>query len=145
MTPDNRDCRWSIHPASTHPIRAAASFLIIGVLMGALYHYTHELYYCGIGLMILMASLASFYHKTTYWIDENGITRMILGIRRFLPWSSIRSRYISENGIFLSPEKSGSLLDIRGIFVMFDGNREAVIARIEKKLGKIQENSRSGI
>jgi hypothetical protein len=52
-------------------------------------------------------------------------------------WSQFRSCYPDKNGILLSPFAHPSRLEnFRGLYLMFEGNRDAVTACVKGRLAK---------
>ena len=146
MTDDQEDSRsWTVHPAAQHPAKAVLGLVLIGMVLGAIYQYTHEVIYCIIGFVVFMVTLAPFFQKTAYQLDASGVLKTQLGIKRFLSWPEIRGYTISENGIFLSTKKYGNWRDFRGIFILFGGDREATIAWIKKKMAENKAEPGDGI
>jgi len=93
---------WEVHPAIEHPMKAAVALLLIGIILGGIYGFCGDFILCAIGLVVFLVTLAPFFHRTRYEMDETGITRWLLGSKRALRWSQIKRYTISDRGVFIS-------------------------------------------
>ncbi len=80
-------------------------------------------------IVILYASLSKFYFPTRYIMNEHGIAVKTLTQKLEKPWSMYRSYYPDKNGVLLSPFVEPTRLEnFRGLFILFNNNRDEVIA-----------------
>jgi hypothetical protein len=62
-----------------------------------------------------------------------GVSLVVLGFRRRIPWMAVARFEITENGVWLFADREGT--PQRGTFIAFAGQRERVTACIEYYLG----------
>jgi hypothetical protein len=136
---------WSTHPAAAHPGKSIMGVILTGFILGAIYQFTQEAFYCLIGMVVLMASLAPFYQKTNYTIDETGVTRTLMGHKRSLKWRDIRRTIQSSNGIYVSKAKKECWNDRVGIYLLFGSHREEIVAAVKAHMEKIQIRDEGGV
>lgn len=80
-------------------------------------------------IVILYASLSKFYFPTRYIMNEHGIAVKTLTQKIEKPWSMYRSYYPDKNGVLISPFVEPTRIEnFRGLFIMFNNNRDEVIA-----------------
>lgn len=71
-----------------------------------------------------------------YQLGAGGVVQSTLGWRRRISWSSIRHYELHAAGALISPDStSTSLSSLRGLFLPWGGQREALIAQLEHYLG----------
>ena len=121
---------FSVHPASQQPIRSGITLAIVGMIVGAVYQSTQDVIYSALALGILLVTLAPYFLKTVFILDHEGVTRSRAGFRRRLKWSRIRRTIGSEKGVYLSIKRM-DWRDTRGIYVMFSGNQDEVMAWVD--------------
>ena len=86
-------------------------------------------------IVILYASLSKFYFPTSYAMNNEGIAVKTMTQKIVKPWSMYRSYYPDKNGVLLSPFTQPTRLEnFRGLFVMFDGNREEILAYLKDRI-----------
>ncbi len=118
---------WTVHPVKRRPwVSVAVSAFVVAVV--ALVRITTESQVFAVLAMVIMAaSLAKFYFPTRYRLDSQGVTIKTTTQTLMKEWKLYRSCYPDKNGILLSPFATTSRLEnFRGIYLMFQGNREAV-------------------
>jgi hypothetical protein len=60
-----------------------------------------------------------------------------LGSRRRRAWAEVRSCVRDENGVLLSPfPRKSPLESFRGLYLIFDGNADAVMAIVKARMGR---------
>jgi hypothetical protein len=86
---------------------------------------------------VRVASLAKFYFPTRYRLDDTGIMVKTMTQTLKKEWTLYRSCYPDKNGILLSPFAEPSRLEnFRGLYLMFDNNRDDVTAFCRSHIGK---------
>jgi hypothetical protein len=126
---------WRCHPVKRRPAMSVAVTAFI-MVVGVLVHYATESRLLGIlAAVILLASLAKFYFPTVYRLTNHGVTVKTTTQTLVKPWSMYRSFYPDKNGVLLSPFGRPSRLEtFRGIYLMFNNNRDEVLAFIEPRV-----------
>lgn len=126
--------RWRYHPVKEGGWRlvAVAAFIVgIPVLVGALYGP----FYILLSLVILGASLGTYFLPTEYALYAGGMETRFIGVTRRFTWAQFRSFYPDRNGVLLSPFPAPSRLEnFRGLYVRFSQNRDAVLAIVRERV-----------
>ncbi|MFZ5980057.1 MAG: hypothetical protein ACOYVF_05445 [Candidatus Zixiibacteriota bacterium] len=127
---------WKCHPVKRRPLVSLAVTLFI-TLIGVLVLYaTGSHFFTALALVILFASLAKFYFPTEYFLSDKNLKVKTTTQTLVKPWSMYRTCYPDRNGILLSPFGRPSRLEnFRGLYIMFEGNRDEVTAFIKKRVG----------
>ena len=126
---------WTCHPLKRRPLASVLVTLFIMVCGIAVYVTTESRWFSVFALVVLYLSVAKFYFPTTYSMNTEGITVKTTTQKLFKPWSMYRSYYPDKNGVLLSPfTRPTRLENFRGLFVMFDGNREEILAYLKDRI-----------
>ncbi|HOD67571.1 MAG TPA: hypothetical protein PK186_09995 [candidate division Zixibacteria bacterium] len=127
---------WRVHPATRRPwLTAAVSLFILAVSFLVLVT-TDSRWFSFFALVVLFASLAKFYFPTSYRMDGRGVTIKTTTQTLLKEWRLFRSYYPDRNGVLLSPFPQPSRLEnFRGLYVLFGGNREDVVAFVSRHVG----------
>jgi len=130
--PTSNALEWASHPARERPRRAMVAVTAV-ILAGVFAGYAMDS--AGFGLLatvIMFLSLAKFFFRTRYKLDDTGVTVKTTTLSFTRPWSQFRSYYIDRNGVLLSPFGRPSRLEnFRGLYLNFSENREAVVERVK--------------
>ncbi|MCD4655796.1 hypothetical protein K8T06_17890 [bacterium] len=134
MTNDisNDDLRWTVHPAATHPVRSAVAVMIISMIAGALYQFTDGLLYIVIVVLVLLTTLSPFFIPARYLLTRDGISCRRMGRSKFMKWTEMRSRTVSDGAIYVSPYPARSIRQGRGILILCPDNYDDVVEYIKK-------------
>ena len=123
-----------MHPSACRPVRSAIAVMLVAMMGGALFRLTGTLLYSLIAVIVCLISLAPFFMRTEYRLDDRGVTMRRAGCRRRLEWSRIRTVNAGATSIFVSPESSRSIREGRGILLLCPHNRDRVAERISKRM-----------
>ncbi|MEK7775510.1 MAG: hypothetical protein AAB305_06460 [Candidatus Zixiibacteriota bacterium] len=128
---------WTCHPAKRLPwVTAVVSIFAVSAVV-AVFYTTDSRLFAVLAMLIMWGSLAKFYFPTTYRLSESRITVKTMTQTLNKDWSQYRSCYPDKNGILLSPFAHPSRLEnFRGLYLMFEGNRDAVTACIKGRLAQ---------
>jgi hypothetical protein len=120
---------WRCHPAKRRPLVSIAVSLFVIVVAMSVFYSTDSRAFTVLALVVMLASLAKFYFPTSYQLSDETVTIKTTTTTISKPWSQYRSFYPDKNGILLSPFAEPSRLEnFRGLYLMFAGNRDEVIA-----------------
>ncbi len=83
----------------------------------------------------LMALLWRTWLPVTYEIGVSGVTQIVLGRRRRIPWPAIRGYDVRGHGVLLVPDSQiAPLSPLRGLYLPWLDQREKVLASVEYHL-----------
>ena len=126
--------RWRSIPAK-RAIRTTVLVTIVVVGVPVLLAVWYGPFFGLLGILILGGSLLSFFLPTDYVLTDLAVARRYLGIDQKRKWSEFRSYYPDKNGVLLSPFPGPSRLEnFRGMYLRFEGNREAVLAVVADRV-----------
>jgi hypothetical protein len=135
MTEPPGAIEWTVWPVRRRPVRGAfgaaialATIAIVARLSGAPLAV--------VAALVLFVSLSPFYVPTRHRLDAAGVEVVRLGRRTRRPWSALRSVHANDTICLLSPFEGRSWLEsYRGVTLLLDGNRAAVVPYAEAMVG----------
>lgn len=125
-----------MHPSAQRPVRAALTIMVVAMVAGALYQSTGTLLFSLIGLLVCLVTLAPFFMRTAYRLDDRCVVLKRAFRTRTLEWSRIRTVTAGRTAVFVSPESSRSIRESRGLLLLCPQNRNQVIAFVRRHVGK---------
>ena len=134
MTEGGDKITWRAHPAKERPLASVlvTSFLILFCIV--IYYYSDSTFLTIVSVIILFASLQSFFLPTEYVLDNDGVEIKRLFSKQKRAWSLFRSFYGNNRGIQVSTFAQASWLDsYRGVFLILRGNAKEVKEFLEKR------------
>ncbi len=132
---------WTCHPVKRRPLVSAMVTLFIFVVVALVYYTTASRAFGVLAAVVMLASLAKFYFPTTYRLTHDRITIKTTTQTLHKDWSIYRSCYPDKNGILLSPFVRPSRLEnFRGIYLMFNNNRDEVTSFVKAHIGRKTES-----
>ncbi|MDD3731279.1 MAG: hypothetical protein PHU88_02770 [candidate division Zixibacteria bacterium] len=128
---------WRCHPVKRRPWVSLAVTLFVLLISFLVFYATGSRAFTVLALVILMASLAKFYFPTEYRLSDKNIKIKTTTQTLVKDWAMYRSFYPDKNGILLSPFARPSRLEnFRGLYIMFENNRDEVTAFVKERLGR---------
>lgn len=128
----NETLAWRVHPARERPAAAVFALLIVGGMIWMVAVIMQAPWWGLLPAVFFLFTLQRFFLSSEYRIDRNGVTAKTAFGSQTYRWPDIRRFRHDEGGAFLSDRRRASLLDtFRGMHLMFAGNREQVVQRIE--------------
>ena len=122
---------WTAWPLRDEGPRAAFKIVALAGIVALFFVVFGQLGW--LAAVLLPISLGKWFLPTAYELRTDAIAVRFLGVTTRAPWTRYRRFYAHAVGVHLSPFESPSPLDpFRGLFLRFRGNREAVVARLEK-------------
>ena len=89
--------------------------------------------------MLLAITLWRTWLPVRYQIGGGGIVQVALGRRRRIPWTAILRYEVRPGGVLLLPDAIVTPLSpLRGLYLPWGGQREAVLASCEYYLGALE-------
>ncbi len=133
---------WKCHPATRKPLVTIAVTLFVLLVTAAVFYSTDSRTFAVLTLLIMFGSLAKFYFPTSYTLTDEGIIIKTTTQTLRKEWSLYRSYYPDKNGILLSPfVRPTRLENFRGLYVMFNNNKDEVIAFVKAHISSETKES----
>ena len=126
---------WTTHPIKKRPLAALLVTLFILFIPFIVLSITSSKLFGFLSLVVLFASVAKFYFPTDFILTDSEaiIKSSTQTIKK--NWSEFRSYYPDKNGVLLSPFVDKSRLEnFRGIYLIFNDNKDEVIGIIKQKI-----------
>jgi hypothetical protein len=126
---------WSVFPFMERIGRSAIVVLVIAGVGVAVYLAFKDPFLTVLSVVILGASLHTFFTRTTYCLTGEGVTVTRIGVKTFKGWSAFKRYDVDPKGVTLSPFAKPSRLDpFRSIRLLFGGNKDEVVAFISERI-----------
>lgn len=132
-----RTLDWTAHPLAENPWPKSTALGGVVVAVAALASFSFEGSEYGLlSLVVLLASLSSYFLPTHYQLGEAGVQVRHLGRSRLRPWAEFCRIDRCPEGIFLSPFSRPSRLDsFRGCLLRAPRDPEAVRSFAQRHVG----------
>lgn len=125
---------WRRHPAGEEPRTAALLVIGMGLALAALHAVFRAPVLTALGTLLLFGSLADFLLPSRYRLTREGVERRGQVGSRQLPWDRVAVAYDLEDGVLVTPRSRKGWLDsYHGIYLPYEGHREAVVAIIAER------------
>jgi len=129
---------WCSFPFLEKRWQGISVIIFILAVLAGIWFWTYEWYMVALGGLFLFGSLASYFLPTKYTLSDDGAEFKRLGRAVKRGWGEFRSFYADKRGLMLSTFDRASRMDaFRGMNIHFSGNRDAVIAYVEKHLPRL--------
>lgn len=136
---------WSSHPVKRKPILSVGVTLIALLIVYMVYDTMESVWFGLLALTVMYLSLAKFYFPTHYRLSEQGVQIKTTTQTIKKHWKEYRSAYPDKNGILLSPFPEPSRLEnFRGLFLIFNNNRDVVVEFVNRHIAKSSDTDKSG-
>lgn len=129
---------WVVWPARTHLLIGLLVLAFIAGVSVCVYLSMDSRVYAGIAFFTLIVAVSPYFLPTSYSVDETGVTVDSMLGRRTKLWGTLKVHFHDgDRGVLLSPvSRFGTLARTRGIYLPFQGNKEQVLAVVEKHLAE---------
>jgi hypothetical protein len=126
---------WTSHPLRQKPGKALLFWVMMGLVLGAVYAAFHQVGWVILAALLLLGSLSDFLFPTRYRVTTSGIEIRRKFGKTMRRWSDFRRADFERFGVFLSPfAKPHRLENYRGVFLPYPMNREQLEAIVREKL-----------
>jgi len=133
-TTDEVVSAWTVHLLRGRAARlprilvCAAFVLVCGLLL------FHNPLLASLPVLALLLSLSEFLFPVRYTLTRRGAWARHGLMTLEIAWADVRHAYLAPDGIKLSPivKPNARLEPLRGVFLRFAGNEEAVIAAVRR-------------
>jgi len=129
------ELRWTAWPARRSPVRAALALGFLALLGWFVQSAFHAGHFTVLAVLLVWGQVASFFLPTRYALSDEKVAVTGLVARKEKAWSEFRSFLVDREGLLLSPFPGRSRLErFRGLSLQFHGNREEVVAFVERRM-----------
>ena len=123
------------------PVRAAVGLAVITLVAWTLQSWLETGYFTVLAVLLMWGHVAGFYLPTHYSLTEESVLVRGLVSRREKSWGEFRSFHKDREGVLLSPFIGRSRLErFRGVSLQFHGNRDEVMAVVERMIVDCEED-----
>jgi hypothetical protein len=117
-------------------VRALVAVAFIVLVGWTLQSWLKTGYFTVLAILLLWGQVAGFFLPTTYELTDDGVAVRGIVSRREKRWAEFKSYSVDREGVLLSPFVGPSrLARFRGISLQFHGNRDEVVAFVERAMG----------
>ena len=119
------------------PVRAVLAVAFIAVMAWFIQSLFSTTYFTVVAVLLVWGQVAGFFLPTRFSLTDERVSVRGLVSRREKDWSEFRSHYVDREGVLLSPFVERSRLDrFRGVSLQFHGNRDEVVAFVERMMAR---------
>ncbi|MCP4684347.1 MAG: hypothetical protein GY867_02765 [bacterium] len=137
---------WTCHPVKRKPLVSAAVSVLILVVGITVQYIMQSPLFAVFSMVVVFGALAKFYWPTSYRLSDRRIMVKTTTQTLHKDWKIYRSCYADKNGVLLSPfEEPSRLENFRGLYIMFNNNRDEVIAFVRARVGGKHLESKAAI
>jgi hypothetical protein len=131
-----RELTWSVFPFKEDLRRSTIVVLIIAVSGIVVYVAFKDVFLAVLSVVILFASLHTYFTRTDYRLDADGIEIKTSLAKTARKWSHFKRFHADRKGITLSPFAKPSRLEpFRSVRLLYGGNKEDVVEFVSKNIG----------
>lgn len=151
MSPSDENVRdgevleWSVFPFKENSRRSALVVAVIVAVGAIVYMAFREPFYVLLSVAILVASLFSYFTRTTYRLDDKEVVIKSSVGKTAKRWSYFKRYYPDKKGITLSPFETKTRLEpFRSIRLLYGSEKDEVVAFVAKKLDGTADSGSRG-
>ena len=135
---------WSVFPCKENMRRSVVVIVII-IACGIVVYVAFKDVFLGVlSVLILFASLHTFFTRTRYRLDRDGVVIRTSLAKTVKKWSDFKRYYADRRGVTLSPFAKPSRLEpFRSVRLLYKDNRDDVVEFVSTNIGG-QTPARSG-
>ena len=124
---------WTSWPMLRSPVRAVMAVAFLVMMAWTIQTWFDTTYFTVVAVVLVWGQVAGFFLPTRFTLTETSVAVRGLVSRREKGWSEFRSYYVDREGLLLSPFTERSRLErFRGVSLQFHGNRDEVVAFVER-------------
>lgn len=123
--------RWRVHLAKEQPQKLIGVIAVVLVMAVLGYTWFGSPLAAGVVVLALLGALSDFLLPITCTLTSSHALTTTLAGRQAIAWKDVRTCYLDEHGIKLSPLSKRSRLEAyRGVYLRFGDRREEVIEAV---------------
>ncbi len=128
---------WTSWPMLRSPIRAVLAVAFVVLMAWTMQALFRTTYFTVVAVLLVWGQIAGFFLPTRFSLTADGVSVRGLVSRREKNWNEFRSHYIDKEGMLLSPFIERSRLErFRGVSLQFHGNKDEVVAFVERMMAR---------
>jgi len=128
---------WTSWPMLRSPVRAVLAVAFVVLMAGTIQALFRTTYFTVVAVLLVWGQIAGFFLPTRFSLTDEKVSVRGLVSRREKGWSEFRSHYVDKEGVLLSPFIERSRLErFRGVSLQFHGNRDEVVAFVERMMSR---------
>jgi hypothetical protein len=136
---------WTSWPLLRSPVRAAVAVVFVGLMAWTIQSMFRTTYFTVVAVLLVWGQVAGFFLPTRFSLTGKGVAVRGLVSRKEKGWGDFRSYYVDREGLLLSPFIERSRLErFRGMSLQFHGNRDEVVAFVERMMASAGSGDGAG-
>ena len=136
---------WTSWPMLRSPVRAVLAVAFVVLMAWTMQVLFSTTYFTVVAVLLVWGQIAGFFLPTRFSLTEDGVAVRGLVSKREKSWSEFRSHYVDKDGLLLSPFLERSRLErFRGVSLQFHGNRDQVVAFVERMMARNDDTGDNG-
>ena len=136
---------WCVFPFKENARRSAVVIAVIVAVGAIVYAAFREPFLTLLSMAILVASLFSYFTRTTYRLDDSEVVIKSSVGRTAKRWSYFKRYYPDKKGVTLSPFETKTRLEpFRSVRLLYGSERDEVVAFVAKKLDGTADSGSAG-
>lgn len=126
---------WRVCPARERPLATALALLVIAAACWLTVETMGDPWWAVLAAGFFLITLHRFLLPSEFRIDADGVTARSAFTSAKVRWSDVRRFQHDSQGGMLSSRRRPSILDsFQGVHIVFRGNRDEVVRRIESRM-----------
>ncbi|MFH1312035.1 MAG: hypothetical protein ABIJ00_02305 [Candidatus Eisenbacteria bacterium] len=131
-----QDMEWSIFPFMEDLKRSIIVVVVILVCGLLVYLAFKDVFLALLSVLILFVSLHTYFSKTTYRLDRDGVVIRTSLAKTVKKWSDFKRYHADRKGVTLSPFAKPSRLEpFRSVRLLYKDNKDDVVEFISTNIG----------
>ena len=128
---------WSVRPFKESAVRSAIVIVVILAVGFLIFVAFKEPYLAVLSVLLLFASLHTYFGRTTYRLDADQVTVKSSFGTIAKRWSHFKKYYVDRKGVTLSPfDRPSRLEPFRSTRLLYGSNKDEVLAFISKRFNR---------
>ncbi len=124
---------WRVYLLRAHPKKTAQLIFLLFLANAILYLIYHSILLSVIGAVILLGAVCDYLLPIKYKLTTKAAYYNNVFTKKKILWKDVRSCYLSDIGIKLSPFSRKTWLEnFRGFVLRFNENKEEIIENVRK-------------
>jgi hypothetical protein len=137
-----QELEWSIFPFLENLKRSIIVVVVILVCGLLVYLAFKDMFLALLSVLILFVSLHTYFSKTTYRLDRDGVVIRTSLAKTVKKWSDFKRYYADRKGVTLSPFAKPSRLEpFRSVRLLYKDNKDDVVEFVSTNIERSTADS----